>query len=184
MFINPEKDVILNASIGKYIERNTSLEALLLFPDGTHRFVLDADFADGVSKTHLTKLFVFGYEIDDAAAIALAHSRHLNYIDIENGQIGNEGAIALAHSQSLVDLNIADNKISDQGALAFINNEHLESLDLSYNPISKSAAEKLLANSKIKNIKIDLDNEMTSRKFNKKYNHGLLLHNQKLTGRA
>lgn len=172
LFVNPEEDIILTASTGKYLAKNKSLETLIFTPIGNHRFVLDADFSDAISKTGITNFMVYGYEIDDAAAVAIAKSRHLKHLDIEYGKISNEGAIALAHNQFLADLILSDNKISDQGALAFINNEYLDSLNLSYNPISKFAAEKLLANSRIKNITIDLDNEMqTSRKFNNKYNH-------------
>ena len=69
---------------------------------------------------------------------------NLTSLDLWGSQIGDEGAKALAGNNTLTSLNLGYNKIGDQGAKALAANNTLASLDLRDNKIGAKGAKALI----------------------------------------
>ncbi len=100
----------------------------------------------------LTDLSVFGNEIGDAGAIALAQTTAfplLTRLDVGQNQVGADGAVALAQATGfprLTCLDLSINRVGDEGARALAQTTAfplLTVLNLCYNRVSDEAASAL-----------------------------------------
>jgi internalin A len=85
--------------------------------------------------TRLTSLNLWGNEIGDKGAAALAALTQLTSLNLRRNAIGDKGAAALAALTQLTSLNLVVNAIGDKGAAALAALTQLNWLDLQENPV-------------------------------------------------
>ena len=98
-----------------------------------------------LSLTNLTSLTLWGNDIGDQGAQALAALTNLASLDLWRNRIGDQGAQALATLTNLASLNLRENDIGDQGAQALATLTNLSSLNLRGNDIGDQGAQALAA---------------------------------------
>jgi Ran GTPase-activating protein (RanGAP) involved in mRNA processing and transport len=117
------------------------------------------------SKT-LTELWLNDCGIDDRAAAAVAKSQSIKKLMLRYNKISDEGAIAFANNSMLTELDIGggENSIGTKGIQALAHNTHLEKLDLSHSiGVIDAAAFTALADN-MTLIELDLSNNQISDK--------------------